>query len=106
MLFARALMHEPALVVLLDPTAGVDVGARADLYDLLRAAAAKGTAALLGSSDFEEVAAVCNRVLVVRDGAVQAELSGDDVRMDRLFAEAHAAGGHHLERHGAHGRGA
>jgi ribose transport system ATP-binding protein len=90
-LFARALMHDPAMVVLIDPTAGVDVGARAELHDLLRAAAAKGTAALIGSSDFEEVAAICNRVLVVRDGAVRAELTGDEVRMDRLFSEAHAA---------------
>jgi ribose transport system ATP-binding protein len=103
-LFARALMREPALIVLVDPTAGVDVGARAELHDLLRAAAAEGTSALLGSSDFEEVASICNRVLIVRDGAVQIELSGDDVRMDRLFAEAHAAGGHHPEHHGARGR--
>jgi ribose transport system ATP-binding protein len=104
-LFARALMHEPALLVLLDPTAGVDVGARAELHDLLRAAAVKGTAVFIGSSDFEEVAAICNRVLVVRDGAVRAELTGDDVRMDRLFAEAHAAdAGHAGHRLAAEGR--
>ena len=77
-------MHEPALLVLIDPTAGVDVGARAELHDLLRVAAANGTATLFGSSDFEEVAAICNRVLVVRDGAIGAELTGDDVRIDHF----------------------
>jgi ribose transport system ATP-binding protein len=102
-LFARALMHEPALLVLIDPTAGVDVGARAELHDLLRVAAANGTATLFGSSDFEEVAAICNRVLVVRDGSIGAELTGDDVRMDRLFAEAHSGSGHGAGEHAANG---
>jgi ribose transport system ATP-binding protein len=104
-LFARALMHEPKLIVLIDPTAGVDVGARVELHDLLRTAAAQGTAALLGSSDFEEIAAMCNRVLVVRDGAVRAELRGDDVRIDRLFTEAHAGGCHSAGLHAPMGGG-
>lgn len=88
-LFARALMAEPKVLVLIDPTAGVDVGARAELHELLRRAVRKGTAVLLGSSDFEEIVAVADRVLVVRDGRICAEISGEDVTWDRLFMEAH-----------------
>ena len=91
-LFARALMTQPKVLVLVDPTAGVDVGARVALHDLLRAAASAGAAVLIASSDFEEIEAVAARVLVVRDGAVAAEIPGGEVTWDRLFLEAH--GGH------------
>ena len=97
-LFARALGRTPKVLVLIDPTAGVDIGARSDLHELLRAATAMGAAIVLGSSDFEEVAAISDRVLVLRDGAIGAELIGDDVKWDRLFAEAH--GGHRSRAHG------
>ncbi len=88
-LFARALAAESMVLVLVDPTAGVDVGARAELHDLLRSAAARGAAILFGSSDFEEIVAIAERVLVVRDGRVSSEVSGTDVTWDRLFMEAH-----------------
>jgi ribose transport system ATP-binding protein len=97
-LFARALGRTPKVLVLIDPTAGVDIGARSDLHELLCAATAMGAAIVLGSSDFEEVAAICDRVLVLRDGAIGAELIGDDVKWNRLFAEAH--GGHRSRAHG------
>lgn len=89
-LFARALMTEPKVLVLVDPTAGVDVGARAELHMLLEATVRKGTAVLFGSSDFEEIAAVADRVLMIRDSRVSAEITGEDVTWDRLFMEAHA----------------
>jgi ribose transport system ATP-binding protein len=60
--------------VLEDPTAGVDVGAKAEIYRLLAKAVARGQAVLLISTDFEEVAAICHRALVFRDGRVVAEL--------------------------------
>jgi ribose transport system ATP-binding protein len=100
-LFARAIMGDPKVLILIDPTAGVDIGARAELHRLLREAAGRGTAILLGSSDFEEIAAVSTRALVVRDGGIGAELTGDEITWDRLFAEAH--GGHAI---GAAGHGA
>jgi ribose transport system ATP-binding protein len=96
-LFARVLNQTPKVLVLIDPTAGVDIGARSDLHDLLRASAAAGAAIVIGSSDFEEVAAISDRVLIVRDGAIGAELLGDDIKWDRLFAEAH--GGHRAQGH-------
>jgi ribose transport system ATP-binding protein len=64
------------ILVLQEPTRGVDVGARADIHEVLRELAAQGTAVLLFSSDVDEVVSVADRVLVVRDGRVVAELAG------------------------------
>jgi len=81
-------MRRGSQVLLLDePTIGVDVGAKDRIYSLLRDAAARGTSILIASTDLEELAAVCNRVLVLRDGRNAAELKGDQITVDRLFAE-------------------
>ena len=73
--FARALAGRPEVAVLEDPTAGVDVGSRAVLYDLMHKAADAGTAVVLISTDFEEVAAQSDRVLVLNHGTLAAEFS-------------------------------
>ncbi|WP_382309796.1 sugar ABC transporter ATP-binding protein [Herbiconiux sp. UC225_62] len=71
--FARALADHPAVAVLEDPTAGVDIGSRAVLYELMHEAARAGTAVVLISTDFEEVAAQSHRVLVLSNGRVAEE---------------------------------
>ncbi|MGK5731022.1 sugar ABC transporter ATP-binding protein [Streptomyces sp. URMC 124] len=76
------------LLVLEEPTAGVDVGAKAAIYRLLRDALADGLAVLLISTDFEEVADVCHRALVFVRGTVAAELSGEALTVTAL---THAA---------------
>ena len=93
-LFARALMSEPRVLVLIDPTAGVDVGARAELHKLLRKAARGGAAILFASSDFEELVAVADRVLIIREGRIHVEVKSEDITWDRLFMEAHGGGAH------------
>lgn len=71
---ARWMRIRPDVLILEDPTAGVDVGAKAEIYRLLHEALDRGQAILLVSTDFEEVAAICHRALVFRDGAIVAEL--------------------------------
>lgn len=66
--FARALMGDPRLLLLDEPTRGVDVGAKYDIYTLVRAQAARGCAVILASSDLPELIGMCDRVLVLRDG--------------------------------------
>jgi ribose transport system ATP-binding protein len=88
-LFARALDRKPNVLVLVDPTAGVDIGARGELHRLLRKAAADGAAIVLGSSDFEEIADVADRALVMRSGVTAETLEGDALTWERLFAAAH-----------------
>ncbi|MFI1970468.1 sugar ABC transporter ATP-binding protein [Streptomyces cinnamoneus] len=78
------------LLVLEEPTAGVDVGAKAAIYRLLQDALAGGVAVLLVSTDFEEVATVCHRALVFVRGRVTQELSGDALTVTGLTRAASA----------------
>ncbi|NYD24731.1 ATP-binding cassette domain-containing protein [Kineococcus aurantiacus] len=76
---AKWLQVGPRLVLLAEPTQGVDVGARAHIFGLLRAVAEDGAATVLASSDYEQLATVCDRVLVLARGRVVAELSGPEL---------------------------
>jgi ribose transport system ATP-binding protein len=93
---ARALSVSPRLLVLSEPTAGVDIGARTVLYDELRRRVAEGLAVLMASSDLEDLLACCDRVIAVRDGAVAGEFTG--ARMTKA-AIAYAMEGAHHEQH-------
>ncbi len=81
---ARCLRRRPKVLMLDDPTQWIDVGARADIYRLLRTAVDEGTAVLLASSDPEELSLVCDRVLVLVRGRVASEVSGDELAPERL----------------------
>lgn len=84
---AKCLRLEPKLIVLDEPTQGVDVGARAAIHDLLRQAASRGTAVLVCSSDNTELAALCDRVLIIRGGRIRSELSGEILTDDHISSE-------------------
>jgi ABC-type sugar transport system ATPase subunit len=73
-LFARGLFKPPRLLIVDEPTRGVDVGAKRSIYRLLADVAAAGTAVLLISSEHEEVLGMAHRILVMRQGAIVAEL--------------------------------
>ena len=77
-----------ALLVLEEPTFGVDVGSKAEIYRLLQEAIDRGLAVLLISSDFEEVAGISSRALVFDRGRVSAELARDELSVARLTALA------------------
>lgn len=77
-----------SLVVLEEPTMGVDVGAKADIYGLLREAVRSGTSAVVVSTDMEEVAKIAHRAIVFGRGEVVAELTGADLTIARLIAAA------------------
>ncbi|HTY72643.1 MAG TPA: sugar ABC transporter ATP-binding protein [Actinomycetes bacterium] len=76
-LLGKWLAGSPRLLVLHEPTQAVDVGARHDIIDALREAAAGGCAIVVASVDAADLAVLCDRVLVFRDGRVSAELTGD-----------------------------
>ncbi len=95
---ARWLATRPRVMVLDDPTSGVDVGARAQIYQLLRAQAAAGVGILLCSSDSEDLVAVCDRVLCLVAGRVAAEISGSDIAEQAVLAAISARAGGGLER--------
>jgi ribose transport system ATP-binding protein len=81
---ARWMSRRSKLLLLDEPTQGVDVGARSDAYQLVRQAVALGTAVILVSSDFEELAEMSDRVLILSDGRIAEEATGSDVTRHRL----------------------
>lgn len=91
---ARWLRTEPKVLLLDEPTQGVDVGAKASIYQHVRAAADEGMAVLVASSDAEELVHLCDRVLVFRSGSVAVELRGNTLTEDRLVAETLGATSH------------
>ncbi len=82
----RWLSTDAEVLILEEPTAGVDVGAKADLYALLDGALSRGVGVLLISTDVQEVVNVCHRALVFKDGRVVEELSRDQLTVERLVA--------------------
>lgn len=78
-LLARWLVHGTRVLLLDEPTRGVDVGARAEIYALIRRLAAEGTAIVVVSSEIEEVIGLSDRVLVIGDGEVLAEKNAADI---------------------------
>lgn len=75
-ILARWLQRDPKVLLLEEPTQGVDVGAKAAIYRIIAAAAERGTAVVVASSDSRELVELCDRVVVLRDGTSAAELSG------------------------------
>ncbi|MEU2005876.1 sugar ABC transporter ATP-binding protein [Rhodococcus sp. NPDC019627] len=76
--FGRWLPTNPRLFVLDEPTAGVDVGAKAEIHELVRSLTAKGTAVIVVSSDLEELLSLSDRIAVLRDGTITGELSATE----------------------------
>jgi ribose transport system ATP-binding protein len=88
---AKWLSGEPRLLLLHEPTQGVDVGGRFEIWQHLRRAAREGAAAIVASESAEELAELCDRVLVFRDGQIAAELIGSDVEKHRIVELSLAA---------------
>lgn len=76
---ARCLARRPPVLTLCEPTAGVDIATRLQLYDLIERQAAEGMGVLVSSSDTQDLLSLCTRVLVVRDGRIAREISGRDI---------------------------
>ena len=95
---ARWMETEARLLILEEPTIGVDVGAKADIYHLFQLSLRRGLAVLLISSDFEEVERICHRALVFSRGRVVAEIPRERLTVAALTQAA--SGGASARRHG------
>jgi ribose transport system ATP-binding protein len=88
---ARWLATERRLLIAEDPTAGVDVGAKAEIYSLMARALDQGSAVIVISTDFEEVAQICHRALIFNRGLIVGELSGPALTTEAVITAASAS---------------
>ncbi|MEY2402116.1 MAG: ribose transport system ATP-binding protein [Ilumatobacteraceae bacterium] len=83
-LFARGLRLNPTVIMLDEPTRGIDVGAKEEIHALIDQAAAGGAAVLVVSTDTDEIVRTANRVLIMRGGKIAAEFTGDDITTEKI----------------------
>lgn len=86
-LLGKWFATEPRLMLLHEPTQGVDVGARRQIFQLARDAADAGVAVVMASTEYEDLANLCDRVLVFRDGVVTSELHGSSLTAERIVEQ-------------------
>ncbi len=85
---AKWLMNKPSIILLNDPTRGIDVGTKQEIYTLLVDLAKQGTAIILYSTDYDELIGLCQNVLVMYDGEISRVLSGAKINERNLIASA------------------
>ena len=84
----RWLLTRPRVLLLDDPTRGVDVGAKAELYRLMDRLCRKGIGILMTSSELPELLTVCDRILVLSEGRLTAEFSADEATEEKIMEAA------------------
>jgi len=87
-LIAKLLSVSPKVVIMDEPTRGIDIGAKAQIYHLLRQLASEGIGVIMISSELPEVIGVCDRVAVMYEGSLCAVLEGDDVNEQSIIQKA------------------
>ena len=84
----------PKVIILDEPTRGVDVGAKAEIHRILRELALSGVGILVISSELPELIGLCDRVLVAREGRIAGEVSGEDMTEENIMVLASLTDGH------------
>ena len=85
---AKWLIRQPRILLLSDPTRGIDVGTKQEIYQLLRRLADEGAAIVFYSTDYDELIGCCDRVLVLYEGRIKKELAGPEITEQNLIASA------------------
>ena len=88
LVIGKWLMMNPRILLLNDPTRGIDVGTKQEMYQLLRKLAEAGAAILFYSTDYDELVGCCDRVLVMYDGSIRRELVGPEINERALIGSA------------------
>ncbi len=92
MVLAKWLMANPKVLILDNPTQGVDVGAKEDIYNIILELAKQGIAVVILSSEAQEIIRICSRAVVMYHGTIQDELHGDEMKEETIMRLA--TGGH------------
>ncbi|CTQ49756.1 Ribose import ATP-binding protein RbsA [Jannaschia donghaensis] len=85
LLLAKTMLAQPKIVIIDEPTRGIDIGTKQQIYEFIHALAAEGKSIIVISSEMQEVIGLSDRVLVMREGRIAGELSGDTITEDRII---------------------
>jgi ABC-type sugar transport system ATPase subunit len=88
------LLTKPALLILDEPTRGIDVGAKAEIYQIMRDLANEGIAIIMVSSELPEILGVSDRILVMKDGKITADVHWEEADEEKLVRHAMGGAGH------------
>lgn len=91
--FAKGALTKPEIMLLDEPSRGIDIGAKTEIFQLIYEYAEKGVSLIVVSSELEEIIAIADRILVLSNGMVTAEFTGDDISQDNLVKASYK--GHH-----------
>lgn len=91
LLIAKMMLLEPEIVIIDEPTRGIDIGTKEQIYRFIAALAAQGKAVIVISSEMPELIGLCHRVLVMRNGRIVAELSGEQMTENEIVVHATGA---------------
>ena len=94
-LLGKVVALSPRVLMLDEPTRGIDVGAKEEIYDIIRSLAASGISVILVSSELPEILSLSDRILVLREGSAVGELHNQDLDQEQVMA--FAAGGRGAE---------
>ncbi len=92
LMLAKSMLTDPRVLIIDEPTRGIDIGTKAQIYRFIAALAARGTAVVVISSEMAELIGLCHRVLVMRRGRLVAELAGDGLTEDDIVMHATGVG--------------
>jgi ABC-type sugar transport system ATPase subunit len=81
-------MNNPKILFLDEPTQGIDVGVKKDIYDIIDTLASKGVSIVFVSSDMQEILSLCDRVIVMYEGEITGELLHGEATQDKIMALA------------------
>jgi ABC-type sugar transport system ATPase subunit len=87
-LLSRWLLRDPLILIVDEPTRGIDVGSKAEIYRMLRAFADEGKTVIVISSDLPEILAIADRIIVMREGAIAAEMLAGQATEERIVRYA------------------
>jgi ribose transport system ATP-binding protein len=90
-LLGKWFAMKPSVLLLHDPTRGIDVGAKKQVFSSIRQAAVSGTSVIIASDEYEDLANLCDRVLILGGGLVTCELSGSELTYERVLERCYAA---------------
>jgi ribose transport system ATP-binding protein len=85
---AKWLETGPKVLMMDEPTAGIDIGAKGEIIDMIRQLADTGNSFILISSELSELMAICDRIIVLKDGVITGELNGDDIESEDVLQHA------------------